>query len=305
MENKIISKETKATGLLLASAFFWGTCYVATQMAVNSGLTSTFIMFLRFFIASGILFCLFPKRLRKFTAQELKYGAVAGAMLFLGFFAQTAGLRYSTPSNNAFITCTNVIIVPFVTWIVFKQGRPKVRLFAAAFICFAGVALLNFSFKEGLIFKPGDIYSLLCALIFACHISYLSISVKKVDVIKLTYLQVILSAVLSLVVFLLLDIKSFSMENLKDGFWAVAYLGSFGTCLSFIAQTFAQKYASSTKAAILMSSEALFGSLLSVILGYELFTLNMLVSGILFIGSVVILEVNISDHVKGKKSITN
>lgn len=301
MGNKVTSKDALATGLLLIGSVIWGTVFVVTQIAIDSGLSSTFIMWFKFLIASIILLCLFSKKLRSFSAKEFKCGIIAGFLLFLGFFAQTVGLEYTTPSNNAFITATNVIMVPFITWIVFKQRRPTAKLLIAAFLCFIGVGLLTFSFEKGFLFNAGDALTLLCAVIFACHISYLSISAKRIDVIKLTFLQITVAGIMSLFAFFLFDVKSFTMESFKLGFWPVMYLGAFGTCAAFLAQTFAQKYTSSTKAAIIMSSEALFGSMLSVILGFESFTLNMLIGGMMVIGSVVILEIKFPSFINNEK----
>ena len=70
----------------------------------------------------------FFKSIRRSTKKEIKHGVIAGFMLFLGFMLQTAGMQYTTISNSAFLTTTNVIMVPFLSWFIIKK-RPDVKTF--------------------------------------------------------------------------------------------------------------------------------------------------------------------------------
>lgn len=64
--------------------------------------------------------------------EHLKGGIVIGLFLFLAFYVQTVGLQYTTPSNNAFITASNVVMVPFLWWIISKK-RPSLKIFISSF----------------------------------------------------------------------------------------------------------------------------------------------------------------------------
>ena len=44
-----------------------------------------------------------------------------GAALFIGFSLQIIGLQYTTPSKNAFLTATNVVIVPFIAFLICRK----------------------------------------------------------------------------------------------------------------------------------------------------------------------------------------
>ena len=57
------------------------------------------------------------------SKQEFGYGLVVGALLFISYYFQTYGLKYTTASKNAFITTLYVIIVPFLHWL-FNKVRP-------------------------------------------------------------------------------------------------------------------------------------------------------------------------------------
>lgn len=285
-------KHYGADALLLLTAFIWGSGFAASHYALESGMKTTLILSLRFSIAALVLLVLFFKRIRAIDRAQLKSGALAGLFLYLAFYSQTVGLAFTTPSNNAFITATNVIMVPFLSWMVFKK-KPRNKFFALACTTFLGVALLNYSPETGLSFSIGDSFTLLCALLFACHIAYLDVASKKVGALELTFIQMAVAALLSLLSFGLVDGFSLEGTDFAAGLPPVIYLGLFSTLLCFFFQTSAQKHTSSAKAAILLSTEALFGSLISVILVLEPFRLNMAVGGLVILSSIILSEVRL------------
>ena len=74
----------------------------------------------------------------------VKVGAILGVCLFLGFFLQTLGLNYTTPSKNAFITSVNVVIVPFIGLLLYKRKIDKFGM-ASSFMAIIGIAVLSLS----------------------------------------------------------------------------------------------------------------------------------------------------------------
>ncbi|TQX72510.1 EamA family transporter, partial [Clostridioides difficile] len=95
---------------LIFIAIIWGSGFVATQFALDGGLTPLQIITLRFFLAAIIMNLLFFKQIRANMGKKLlKAGGILGIFLFLAFTVQTIGLMYTTPSKNAFITAANVV----------------------------------------------------------------------------------------------------------------------------------------------------------------------------------------------------
>lgn len=61
------------------------------------------------------------------TFRDFKVGVIAGLLNFGGFITQTIGVMYTTPSNNAFISASYVVIIPFIAWIFMgKSFKEKV-----------------------------------------------------------------------------------------------------------------------------------------------------------------------------------
>ncbi len=286
---------------LVLTALIWGSAFPVSQYAIDSNMSTSLILLLRFSIASIILLILFFKKIKTITKKEFQYGIIAGTFLFLGFYTQTIGLKYTTPSNNAFITAIYVIMVPFITMFVFKK-RPKTKFFFLPLITFLGVVILTYSPSSNVLLSKGDLLTLLCALFFALHISYLGIVSKKVDVIKMTFLQMITASVLSLLFFVFYDKLVITNIDYTKGILSILYLGIFSTCLCFFIQTYAQSNTSPSKAAMILSTEALFGSLFSVILKIEPFTINLLIGGSLILLTIFAAETDFSKFKKNKKN---
>lgn len=50
---------------------------------------------------------------------------ILGGLLFLAQPLQIIALRYTTPSKQAFLVTTYVIIVPFISWLVLAQASTE------------------------------------------------------------------------------------------------------------------------------------------------------------------------------------
>ncbi len=274
-----------ADGALFIVAIIWGSGFIVSQLALDSGLLPFSIMTIRFLVAAILMTLIFARKLKDITKKDLIAGGIVGFLLFTAFGAQIVGLQFTTPSKNAFLTATNVVMVPFLYWILSKK-KPDIFSIGAAFLCLFGISFLSLEgdFSLGL----GDTFSLICAIFFACHISATGFFSKKVDTTLLTIIQMWVATILSV-------LGAFSTENLPAvipslGIISVLYLGIFSTMVAFFIQTTAQKHTTSTRTAIILSTEALFGAIFSVIFLKELLTFKMIVGGVAIFLAIVTAE---------------
>mgnify|MGYP000901448398 CR=1 FL=1 len=281
-------KKLLTDGALIAIPILWGGGFIAVKLSLDAGLSPGLVNLLRFSIASVFMlpFCL--PGLRLAGRREWLYGFLAGFLLIAGFIFQTVGQKYTTPSNNAFLTTLNVIIVPFAAW-AFTKKRPQKRHIVSAFVSLAGIFLLTYSLSQGLRFRVGDMLSVMCSVFFACHIAFLGKISGLCDIRTLTFIQMLTGAVFSLGHFLLLDRASAVPADMGRGLWPVLYLGATA-CVCFFLQTFAQKHTHAAKAAVFFSTEALFGSLFSVLLSLEPMTVNLVAGGAVMFIAVLLTE---------------
>ena len=283
----------RADAALLVVAVIWGSGFIATEYALRFDLPPALIMAVRFWIAALILLPFQWRKLRSASRRALSIGAGAGGLLCAAFFAQIYGQAGTTVSNSAFLTATNVVMVPFIVWL-FTRKRPPLKIYALAAGTLMGIGILTLRLDGGLAIGRGDWIVLLSALLFAIHIAYLGTVALGMDAGLLTLLQFLASALVSTVALLCFD--SAALRALAWGMelLPVLYLALFSTCLCFFLQTAAQQRTSAAKAAILLSAEGLFGSVFSVLLGLEPYAWRMAVGGAVIVCCVMLTEVDFS-----------
>ncbi|MGO1819814.1 MAG: DMT family transporter, partial [Senegalia sp. (in: firmicutes)] len=244
---------------LIVVAIIWGSGFVVVKNGLDE-LTPLFMNSMRFIIASILMSIVFFKKFKKINKSDIIAGAIVGFFLFSAFAAQTVGLQFTTASKQAFLTATNVVMVPFLFWFISKR-KPHNLEILATFITLIGIAFLTL--ERGVSLNGGDLLTLLCALLFAAHITSIGHFSKKHDPIVLTILQLIFAAIFSIIIAILFE--PINLEISGQGWFTVLYLGGVSTLIAFLIQTVAQKYTTSTHAAIILSLEAVFGTLFSVL----------------------------------------
>ena len=288
-------KRYKGELLMLVTAVMWGSGFVG--MAVGLRHWTVFqLMAGRFLIASLLLTLIFYKKLRLLSKEVIAKGALLGLFLFTGFTLQTKGLEFTTPSKNAFLSATNVIIVPLIGWIMYKRRIARFE-FIAAGVMLAGVGLL--SLNDTLAMNRGDVLSLLCAVAFAFDIFYTNVFVKTNDALALTIVQFYTATILSVGAVLVRGEVPTAFPT--EGIAVILYLAVFCTTLAYACQNVGMQYADPTKSALILSTEALFGTLFSVLLLGEWLTGRMMIGGFLIFGAILIAE--LMPLVQAKRSL--
>ncbi len=273
---------------LVAVAFIWGSGFIATQLAIDSGLCTEGIMSLRFIIGALAMGIACFKELKQTTKEILKHGIIAGIILFGAFYTQTLGQGLTTVSNAAFITATNVVMIPFILWVITKK-RPSTFVFVISIFTMFGILLLTWKSGQGLSFNLGDLVVLLCAFLFALHIVYLGSKCNKFSATLITFWQLLTAGVISTILWVFIG-EMPTPTQFNAAILPVIYLGVFSSCLCYFLQTKAQQYVSPSLAGVVLSLEGLFGSFFSVILGMEAFRLNMLLGGLIITASIALMS---------------
>lgn len=269
---------------LFLVAIMWGGGFVVTKNTVEL-MDPIYLNFLRFFIASVSMGVIFIRRLKDISREEIKYGMLMGSFLFIAFTAVNIGIQYTTVSKQAFIVASNVVMVPFIVWLATKS-KPNTYEIMAAIICFIGLAII--SFERNTAVNIGDLLSLLGAVFFAFHITAVGHYAKGYDPIRLTMVQFVTVAVLSLITCIIIksDMSALSMEAKKGAL----YMGIFSTFLAFGIQNVAQKYTTSTHAAIILSLESVIGAILSIIILNEEITTQIIIGCMVILIAVITAE---------------
>lgn len=273
-----------AKAALLVATLIWGSTFIIFKDAMN-GLPPLFILAFRYLVATVILSAVFFKKLRLINKTYLWQGAVLGVFLAAAYIFQTYGLQGTTPGKNAFLTAVYCVLVPFVSW-AFFGGRPDRFNFLAAATCLAGIGFV--SLDGDMSVNAGDWLTLVGGVFFALHIAFVARFNSDKDAVTLTLVQFFTAGVIC-------GAGSLCFETLPSSVppaaWTeIIYLAVCGTAIAMLLQNVGQKYVSSSSAAIILSLEALFGVLFSVIFGYENLSVKLVIGFALIFFAIITSE---------------
>lgn len=273
-------KKWHADLLLLLTALVWGGTFVTVKEAVQA-IPAEFIVAVRFSIAFLFLFLGLGYSIRNTWRASLQPGIMLGIILGVAFWAQTSGLKTTSPSTSAFITGLNVVFVAIIdTMLVMKFPKFKVWMGVAA----ATVGLLALTWTGSFQARPGDLLTLLCAILFGLHIVLTARWAPGRDPRALTLIQF---AVVSLLAWAAQGMANAPIPALTGRhIGMLALLGLFPTAIAFLLQTIAQRVAPPIHTAIILSAEPVFAALFSLVLGMDHFTFQLVIGGgLIFIGT--------------------
>lgn len=275
--------EKKATVSLILTTLFWGLGFIFVDRALLAGWEAFPLLMARGLIGGGVLFIFSYKNKWYKNKKTMKLGIVSGFLFFLGFAFQTTGQGLSSVPNTAFITTLNVLFVPLISKL-FLHKSIDTKVYVAGVIALIGTAVL--SFNGSLSFHFGDILLIICAVFFALQIIYNEKCGEHNDPISITCIQLLTMGILSLIcmpVFNQTTIPSVGWEN-------ILYLALFSSAVASVLQLFGQSHVEPSRASLILSMEAVVGTLASILFLGQPLEPSIIVGGTLMISAVLLVE---------------
>ncbi|MGL4382469.1 MAG: DMT family transporter, partial [Bacilli bacterium] len=268
-------KEYKAIlGLFLVS-LIWGTSFILIDYSLQY-LTLYQFQFMRFFLSFIFIVLMLPKKIFFISKKSLKYGVILGISFFTFMSFQTAGLQYTSISKNSFLPMFQVLFVPIIMFLFYKI-KPRFNFYIGAVILLLGFGFLIFninifdlsnslkSLAQETNFNFGDLLSLISGILFSFHIVFVFKFVKKEDPFVILMIQLLTSSLLALI-FIKISKEQVLIPyaTLKQIAIPMIYIALIGSVGAFGGQLVFQKYVIPSKATLILSTEALFASILSI-----------------------------------------
>lgn len=278
-------KRYKGELILLLTAIIWGGGFIATDISLNT-MSPLQVMAVRFLIATIILCIIFFNKLKLINKIILKKGILIGFFLFVGFVFQTIGLKYTTVSNNAFLSAIAVIFVPIIG-LFLKKKIDKYGIIGAI-LAVIGISFLTVD-KGSLSMNIGDMLTIIGAMFYAVQIIFVDIFAKKEDVIALTIMETGACFIFSLIAMLLNKDIYFNLSF--SSFIGVFYLALFSTAIGLFFQVLGQKNTTETRAAIIMSTESVFGTIFAIVLLNQIITYKIIIGCIIIFIAILVSEI--------------
>ncbi|MHC1682191.1 MAG: DMT family transporter [Clostridiaceae bacterium] len=259
-------QELKSNGMLLLTAAIWGFAFVAQSIGS---------LYLGSFTFNGVRFALgslslipliiyFQSKREKTEKTNLvnpiPVGIIAGSILFFAASLQQIGLVETSAGKAAFITGLYIVIVP-ILGIFLKHSVNKGTWIGTIL---AVVGLYFVSVNESFTISRGDLYEIIGAFLWAVHILFIDNYSKKVDALKLSFIQFATCSILSLLVAIVFE--KISLGALRQAAIPLFYGGVCSVGIAYTLQVVGQKHAKPSHAAIIFSLEAVFASIGGVLI---------------------------------------
>lgn len=261
----------RANTLLLFAALFWGSTFVAQRVATQY-LPPFPFQGIRCMLGAGLLYVVviaFDRYGQKGSWKSRPLwigGAICGVCLFASTNLQQYGLSLGTTAGKSgFITALYIVLVPVFG--VFLRRRVGAGVWLSVALAVGGLYCL--CMNESFSLRSGDFVTLLCAFCFALHILLVDRYSPDVDPIRLSCIQFLVCGTLSVLATLLTQVPP--SEAFVRCWLPIAYAAIFSSAAAYTFQIIAQRDTNPTVAALLMSTEAVFGCLCGwIILGEHL-----------------------------------
>ena len=303
-----MSDKTKGNLILLLTAILWGTGFIAKKKGNDYMPPMTFNA-VRQIMAAIVLTPLAASSLRKsgyLSKKEATYaqrtyrtnrlliaGALCGLFLLFGTATQQIGLVTVSAGKSGFISSLYIVLVPVFSILLGNSVSRK--NIACVVIALAGFAVM--SLQEGLGGATvGDWLTLASAAGFAAQIVTVNRFVDRDNAVALSQLQFLICGVAGLAIAVVMEHPA--PEAVMSGMPLLLYQTIFPTACGYTLQIMGQKYADSSTAALIMSTEAVFAAVFGALI------LNEAMSGREIIGSAIIFAAIIIGQIERKKCDT-
>lgn len=274
--------------LVLMLAVIRGSSYLFIKNVIVH-FTPFEIVFFRFFLTGVVLLIFFRKQIQKMNRYDLCFGILAGAFLFSAFAFQTYGLKYTTVSKQSFLTSLYIIVIPLLDFLIFKKKMNKkmIWLFGMILVGLFFISFENFGNLE-ISFNYGDFLTILCAFGFAANILLISkITKYNINIMNITIIQMLSTGAFAFISQLLLEKRMISFNSIN---FSLMYLILICTMLNFTIQNISQKHISAHIMGLILSTEAIFGTLFAIVFLEENINLNFIIGTILIMSGIILIQ---------------
>ena len=281
--------------LLLVTALIWGSSFVAQKAGTAlepftyngirtlvGGVSLVPVILILSKVGKGKAAEAVPKDKKSLILG----GIVCGTFLAIASNLQQFGMYFDADAGKAgFITALYIMIVPILGMFLGKRVRPLVWFCVLLGAC--GFYLLTIAGKGvGLTIEKGDLFVLLCAVLFSCHILAIDHFSPKCDGVKLSCLQFFVAGGLSFIMMLIFE--SPDINQILDCWFPIIYAGVFSCGIAYTLQVVAQKNAEPTAASLILSLESVFAVISgAILLGERMTSYEILGCAVIFIAVIL------------------
>lgn len=296
-----MSKSIRGSLFLVVAALIWGSAFVAQSVAMDHVGPFSY-QTVRSFIASGFIMLLalindgiaklrgnYKKPDKATTRRLIIGGTVCGLALGVAANLQQFGIKYTSVGKAGFLTALYILFVPVLGLIFFKK-KPSLKVWCGIGVAVVGLYLL--CMNEGFSLALGDLFVLLCSVVFAVHIICCDRFAPGVDCFRLSSIQFFVNGIVSAILMLIFEPNGLAsvVTNFGDIWFTVIYAAVMSSGIAYTLQMFGQRDVNPTVASLLMSLESVFAVLSGMVMLSEIPTAKEAIGCVLMFGAIVLAQ---------------
>jgi drug/metabolite transporter (DMT)-like permease len=225
-------------------------------------------------------------------------GSIVGLFLFLAVSAQQIGLQTTTAGKTSFITALYMVLVPLFG--IFLKHKTAKTVWIG--IVLALIGLYFMSIGKDFRVEKGDAFVIACAVLWAVHFLFVAHYSSKVGPIRLSIMQFIVCAVLSLIVALF--IEPIEISAFPPALPAILYGGIGAVGIAYTLHVVALEFANPAYASLILSMESVFGAVGGWLILHETMTGRQLLGAALILSAVLLSQIKTPERKQDEKIVS-
>lgn len=291
LQKTLISKNQKAILLTILAGILWGTSFPAIKIGLNYIDPINFV-FLRFLIASIVMFvAVLAIKKFEFKMYNKKLLVFLGLTNGVAYLLQYIGMNYTSAAKASLFVNLSVIWVALISTATIGEhfGKNKTLGIISGLIgLFLVTTNLNLEMLgEGQIL--GDLLLILAGIVWAFFIVYNKILVNSNNGLIQSIIWILPITLLPAIPFVLLSPNNILVIPI-EGWIAIFYTAIFCWVIPYYLWLEGLKHISASTSTILLLTEILVATTISIIFLDELITLTTGIGAILIVAALVIVS---------------
>lgn len=305
----LVKQKTLGNIILLITAIIWGTSFVAQSAGMDYIGPFTFNSIRTLLGGIVLIPVIIVMRItskgnktdkatqRKIDKRSLIGGVFCGIALCIASSFQQVGMVHTTAGKAGFITALYIIIVPFLTAVLFRK-KVGLKIYMCVIIAMIGFYLL--CIKKDFSLSQGDGLVLVCALFFSVHIVVIDyFTSKNVDCVLMSCVQFFVAGIIMLIC--MFAFESPDINSILDARFSILYSGVMSCGVAYTLQIVGQKRTDPTIATLLLSLESVFAALSGFIILKDDMTVKELIGCALVFIAVILAQIDVKALIRKKQ----
>jgi drug/metabolite transporter (DMT)-like permease len=312
MSNLLSNKKVTSYAGLSFVVLAWGLSGIASKFYLNY-YSPTFGVAWTSFISAVALLVIFRKKLKNLNANYFKTALILGVFYSTANLSQKIGLQYTTPTMYAFFENLSCVVVPFLVWGLAKQ-KPSILQIIGSAVCLLSAFVLSGlgSASQNLIIGKGEILCAAAGIFYGVNIAGTSVYTKEFDSALYIMLILFFESIISLIAsicFNFITINGAPIEVIRFSFDPLILISRIAivlvsSALCWVIRTSSMKHVNATVVAVMMPFSSIITSAVSVLVGMDKLTSNLIIGAILgLIAMLICAAGDIASDKKHKQTI--